>query len=173
MDPAIGVEGIPRLQIAHDEVRRERAEREATAGSERPCEPVDHAVFVVAATEEPEAALAEAEHRVELGVEAEVPDVLDAELDRQADGRFASEHDEVGRKVHADNIDAAPGERQRVPAGAAAGVEHAHPRFEREHVDEEVDFLVGTERERVLEIRRPEKRRDRVEPAGLVRCLGH
>ena len=73
----------------------------------------------------------------------------------------------VGREVDADDLDAPPRQRERVPPGPAADVEHPHPRLEPERVDEEVDLLLGALGERVPQVGRPEELGDRVEPVGI------
>src|SRR5262249_17319464 len=55
-------------------------------------------------------------------------------------------------------------ERERVPPGTAAHVEHAPARRELERVDEEPDLLLGALRECVAQVRRPEEARNLVEP---------
>src|SRR5207253_11020402 len=69
VDRSLGVEGLPRLQMAHGEIRRECAQGEAAAGPERAGELPHDCMLVVATTEEAEAALAQADHHVELTVE--------------------------------------------------------------------------------------------------------
>ena len=56
------------------------------------------------------------------------------------------------------------GERQRVPAGPAADVEHPHTGAQAEDVDEESDLLFGAIGEGVPEIGRTEMVGDSLEP---------
>ena len=114
-------------------------DREAAAGRTARDDPAED-LGLVAAAEQTEAALAEADRGVELAVEREhrgrrAP----RSSGREALGRrgVPGERDEVGREVDADDVEAAPGQRERVTPRPAAHVEHPHPRLEPERVDEE------------------------------------
>ena len=87
---------------------------------------------------------------VELAVEREVADVGSRNsTGRSPASRPRGEREEVGRQVDADDLDAPPRQRERVPARTAARVEHRIPGSSSERVDEEVDLLHGSDRERV------------------------
>ncbi len=99
-DPRPGVEVFVRFEEPEREVRGEGGQREPASGSERRGEPGDDPCVVVAA-EQSEAALAHADHGVELAVEVEIPDVEHVEPGRQAlgVGSGGRERDEVGREI--------------------------------------------------------------------------
>ena len=165
----------PASKMAEREVRIERADGEPTAGLQRAGEALEHRAFVVAAAQQPEPALAQADDRVELAVERELAQVrgLESRVPGHAErcSRSRCERDELGRQVDADDVDPASRERERVAAGSASRVEDACTGRELERGDEEVDLLFGSGRERLhprragRPVRVAEERRDRVEPA--------
>src|SRR5205807_4871212 len=55
IDRRLGIEGLPRLQMAHHEICRESAQREPAARTEGASELADHRELVVAAPKEAEA----------------------------------------------------------------------------------------------------------------------
>jgi hypothetical protein len=152
------------LEEPEHEVRRERAHREPAAGAERP----GHAgedVAVVGAAEEAEGALAEADRSVELGVEGQAPGIEALEGGEGIDA--GGELDEVVADVDAVHGDPPPGELVGVPAGTAPDVEHPHPRFEAQDVDQEPDLLGGALREGVAQVRRSGVGGDALEPVPV------
>ena len=72
--------------------------------------------------------------------------------------------DEPLRDVDADHLDPPRREREGVTARTTTDVEHALPRSQLEHVDEERDLLLGALRERVPQVRRTEMVGQRLEP---------
>ena len=162
--------GIERLAVL-EEPDGERSTRTRVSASRPPGrsargDPAEH-VDLVAPAEQPEAALAQADHGVELAVERELAHVEHLEASpASALGRrrVTGERDEVGRVVDADDVDARAGRARARGARARSRRRAPAARLEPERVDEEVDLLLGPLRERVAQVRRPEERRDRVEP---------
>ena len=72
------VERLALLEEPQREIRGERAHGHRGAGSHRAADPSEH-VRLVAAAEQPEPALTEADGRVELGVVRQRPDVENVE----------------------------------------------------------------------------------------------
>ena len=132
-------------------------------GRSASAKPRDDVELVVAAAEQAEAALAQADDRVELAVEREVAHVELLELDRRGRRRcVAGERDELGRRVDADDVDAraAPSASACRPGPAPASSTRI-PGLEPERVDEEVDLLLRPLGERVAEVRGRGTRRPR------------
>ena len=92
----IGVEVLVRLEVPHDEIRRERAQREPAAGSQRRGESRNHAELAVAASEQAEPSLAQTDDRVERVGVRQLPHVGLVELDRKETGLGPGEREKVG-----------------------------------------------------------------------------
>src|SRR5680860_1113655 len=163
------VEMLVRLEEPNREVGGEGGERQPPAGSDGGPNSVADVRIVTA--EQTEAALAQTDDGVEPTDHrrVEVAYVSDreprVELGRLRGG--AGQRDEVRRQIEPGDRTASPGERKGVAARTAADVEHRRTGDEVQRVDEELDLLVRSQRERVPQIRRPEERRDFIEP---TRC---
>ena len=171
-----GIEGLARLQVSHHEVRRERGQREPTAGPECTCQAGDDRGVIVT-SEQPESALAETDHRVELTVVRERTNVGYMKPSGQClGGRPAGgQIDEVGGEVDADHFDATPGQSQCVTTRTAADVKDPPAGCELEGIHEKAHFLLGAGREGLDSgrVRRPvrsaDERGEFVEPGAIGR----
>ena len=165
-----GVELLARFEVPDRERGREGAHRQPPAGAERGGDPAEHLGLVMPA-EQPEAALAQADRGVELAGSVELRARRAPRTSRSSCSAAAASR---ARRTNSalwstpTTVASATGQRERVAPGTAPDVEHAHPRLERERVDEEVDLLLGAHRERVAQVRRPEVVGDRVEPVRVV-----
>ena len=107
---------------------------------------------LVVAAEEPEPALAQAQHGVELAVVRPAsgrPVLSNSRGQAIGCGGGARQGDEVRRQVDADDVEPAPGQCERVAPGPAADVEDTMSRLEPERPDEVLDLLLGPLREGV------------------------
>src|SRR5439155_24887242 len=96
VDTGIGVEVLVRLEVPHYEIRRERAQREPAAGSQRRGESSNDAELAVAASEQAEPSLAQTDDRVERVGVRQLPHVGLVELDRKKTGLGPGEREKVG-----------------------------------------------------------------------------
>src|SRR5687768_2197450 len=148
----------------------ERGDRELSSGLQGSHDPLEHIGFVTTA-EQPEPALAEADHRVVSAVVRQLAHVhyLEARVQPLLLGSGASKVDELRRRVDAHDRQPPPGELQRVPPGPASHIEDTLPRGEGERLPEEVDLLDRSLRERIPQVRGPQEPGDRPEPVALRR----
>ncbi len=96
VDPVSRVERLVGFEMPHDEVRRERTQREASARAQRGGEAGNDVELGVTTAQKPEPALAHADHGIELVREVERPHVGLEELGGQVAGFGAREFDELG-----------------------------------------------------------------------------
>src|SRR5262249_61372697 len=124
-DPGGGVEGLAGLEEPDGECSREGGERQPPPGSNGVGDPLERPTLVAAA-EEAEPALAEADNGIEPRLDGELAHVLDLEADRQSlsRGGVTGERDEVVRQVDPDDVHAATCQRERMASRPATDVEH-------------------------------------------------
>ena len=126
-----GIVRLARLEVSHREGGREGADRQPTAGPDRGRDPAEH-LGLVAAAEQPEAALAQADRGVELprrrrGRARRARGTAAARPSASAAAPGQATNSARGRRPTTSNP--APGERERVATRPAAHVEDAHPRL--------------------------------------------
>ena len=168
-DTPLAASNVASVVVAHGEVGVERAERQPPAGPQRPGHPGDDRAVLAVGRHQPERALAQADHGVELGVEREGTGV--EALERRAVGAsWRRQVDERAPDVDAVDDDPAAGQLVGVATRPAPHVEHPRPGRSPSARDDVVDLLHRPLRERVPEVRRPEVIGDRLEP---VRRIGH
>ena len=133
--------------------------------AQRSHDPVEH-VHLVAAAEEAEPSLAEADRGIELRLIRQRADVeqLEVRVEPVGCGLLTRQREELVGCVDADDLDPPSSKLERVPPRPAPNVEHSLTGLQLERIPEEVDLLHCPLRERVAQVCRPEKPSDRSEP---------